>query len=722
MNARIGTIEAVLSLDNKPLDSGAQEAERTLTGIESRMKQAGAVIKGFLALEVVKAGAEFVNFANDAWETGQRFDKVFGDMSGSMREWAAEVAAATSSSQLQIETMATKFNVTAKSLGLTKTAAAELTQTVTGLTLDLAEFNNVPVEEMQGAIQSLLTGNTRAMKQYGIVVDDAAIKAEALALGISETGESLNAEQKSLAAVNAVLKQTVDVHGEAAASAGEFGAQLNYIKNGAVDAAASVGNVLIPALADNIKMMRLAAQGAESLWDRLGKRFDEANLETLQSNFERTKKKLEEMDAAGKRGSAEYAKLRDQLQRYAYAMNATNESLQDNMADIAKDGADVDKIMGNVATTMGKSKVNVEGIAKGLGDGKGATGQAQKLKKEIEDIERYAREAAAEAASILNSDSTFQHIESEFNVDVTADAASIAEVQDAYAAAMTAANKDQALQMAATMSSAWASADVGSAVGIALTAGMGPAGSALATVMSPLIDAFDGSADEMYTKLEGLFTSLPIALGNIFQNLGTLLVDLPGMVANAASDPDTWKTLGRVQGAILTGGLSEIAMGIADRIKGDSNDPFDGLTSGQLRQFYDERRLLHEYGDDLRNILTGDGPRGVGSMTGRHWDSYVAAQVAVAQESVAPRANGGYVVSGKQYIGGEQGPEVFTPAQSGYITPTGKGGGTTLSIAPGAVVINAANGYDAGAQFLAFLKDAGRRGELQNAMAQRVGA
>lgn len=51
---------------------------------------------------------------------------------------------------------------------------------------------------------------------------------------------------------------------------------------------------------------------------------------------------------------------------------------------------------------------------------------------------------------------------------------------------------------------------------------------------------------------------------------------------------------------------------------------------------------------------------------------------------VGPRAAGGSVFSGSPYLVGEQGPEVFTPATSGVITPNGggAGGGVALNYAP----------------------------------------
>ena len=48
--------------------------------------------------------------------------------------------------------------------------------------------------------------------------------------------------------------------------------------------------------------------------------------------------------------------------------------------------------------------------------------------------------------------------------------------------------------------------------------------------------------------------------------------------------------------------------------------------------------------------------------------------------SFKPKANGGLVSAGGRYIVGERGPEVFTPAMSGTITPNSGGGGETTIV------------------------------------------
>lgn len=73
----------------------------------------------------------------------------------------------------------------------------------------------------------------------------------------------------------------------------------------------------------------------------------------------------------------------------------------------------------------------------------------------------------------------------------------------------------------------------------------------------------------------------------------------------------------------------------------------------------------------------------------RSGSSLFTTQSQLERVAALPREAGGPVSSGRPYVVGEKGPELFVPSSSGTIVPNG-GGGTnvSLTIAPGAVVLN----------------------------------
>jgi phage-related minor tail protein len=77
-----------------------------------------------------------------------------------------------------------------------------------------------------------------------------------------------------------------------------------------------------------------------------------------------------------------------------------------------------------------------------------------------------------------------------------------------------------------------------------------------------------------------------------------------------------------------------------------------------------------------------------------------------------PKAAGGPVSSGRSYLVGEEGPELFTPGRAGHITPNTGGGGQTIVFAPRID----ARGSDAGA----IAKLEGRLNMMQRDFARNV--
>ena len=82
------------------------------------------------------------------------------------------------------------------------------------LSTDLASFNNTSPEEAVLAIGAALRGESEPLRRYGVLLNDAVLRQEALTLGIYDGKGALTAQQKVLAAQAAIYKQTGDAQGD----------------------------------------------------------------------------------------------------------------------------------------------------------------------------------------------------------------------------------------------------------------------------------------------------------------------------------------------------------------------------------------------------------------------------------------------------------------------------------------------------------------------------
>ena len=149
-----------------------------------------------------------------------------------------------------------------KNLGLGERDVFNFSTSLTALGSDLASFNNTPVDEALTALRAGLTGESEPLKKFGIDVSDAALKHEAMLLGISDGKSVLDAATKAQAAYSVIIKSAGDAQYDFARTAGE-GANAARIRKASIDQlaatimgyfvpAVTAANVVIGKMADNL--------------------------------------------------------------------------------------------------------------------------------------------------------------------------------------------------------------------------------------------------------------------------------------------------------------------------------------------------------------------------------------------------------------------------------------------------------------------------------------
>jgi hypothetical protein len=125
-----------------------------------------------------------------------------------------------------------------------------MSTTLTRLASDLASFNNTSVQEAVEALRSGLSGETEPLKRYGVALTDARLKQEALGLGlIRDVKAPLDAAAKSQAAYSLIMKDTALAQGDFERTSDSFANTMRTMQATVEDAAAKLGEDLLPQLA-----------------------------------------------------------------------------------------------------------------------------------------------------------------------------------------------------------------------------------------------------------------------------------------------------------------------------------------------------------------------------------------------------------------------------------------------------------------------------------------
>lgn len=254
--------------------SAAQRAGGHLSGLGSKFKSMAkyaAVATVAAAGFAFKFGIDAVNAASDMTESLSKTGVVFGKSADDMIRWAQTSAEAMGmSKQAALESSGTIGNLLL-SMGKTPKVASVMSRQMVQLAADLGSFNNVPVDEVLGAMRSGLTGEIAPLRRFGVNLTDATLKAKAMEMGLYDGKGALDVSAKSSAAYKLILEQTSTAQGDFARTAGGMANQQKILKAKFDDLKANIGKELLPVAVKLMTWMNDSfIPGAQNAADWLG--------------------------------------------------------------------------------------------------------------------------------------------------------------------------------------------------------------------------------------------------------------------------------------------------------------------------------------------------------------------------------------------------------------------------------------------------------------------
>lgn len=153
--------------------------------------------------------------ASDLSEAASKSEVVFGGAANAIDAFSTTAAEKLGLSKRQALDATSTFATFGKSAGLTGDELAKFATKLTSLSSDLASFYNTDSSDAILAIGAGLRGETEPLRRYGVLLDDASLRQEALRQGIVATTKvALTPQQRVLAAQALILKQTSDAQGD----------------------------------------------------------------------------------------------------------------------------------------------------------------------------------------------------------------------------------------------------------------------------------------------------------------------------------------------------------------------------------------------------------------------------------------------------------------------------------------------------------------------------
>jgi hypothetical protein len=233
------------------LNKGKKESESFGDKIDSINRKVGlafAAMGAAATAMALKFTKDAIGAASDMEETVAKIGVIFGDTAGEIDKFASTAARNLGQSKQQALDAAANFAIFGKAAGLSGAALVDFSVDFVALASDLASFNNTTPEDAINAIGSALRGEAEPLRRYGVLLNDATLKAAALELGIYNGTGALTAQQKVLAAQQVILEQTNLAQGDFARTSDGLANSQRQIAASVEDTKAQLGEALLPVM------------------------------------------------------------------------------------------------------------------------------------------------------------------------------------------------------------------------------------------------------------------------------------------------------------------------------------------------------------------------------------------------------------------------------------------------------------------------------------------
>ena len=232
---------------------------KSATGIGRVFKALGL---GAITAGIVRFGKSAIDAASDLQEWQNVVDVAFGNAKDQANQLADIAIKKFGVSGLAAKKMAGTFMAMADGVGLANDAGAKMAIQLTGLSADMASFYNTTTETTSNALEAIFTGQSRALKQFGVVMSEANLEAFRMARGITTAYSAMNEAQRVALRYNYVLSVTRNAQNDYARTAMSWANQMRLLTNNWNVLITKVGQglmkVLVPVVAILNKILSLA--------------------------------------------------------------------------------------------------------------------------------------------------------------------------------------------------------------------------------------------------------------------------------------------------------------------------------------------------------------------------------------------------------------------------------------------------------------------------------
>lgn len=232
MSTNVGAVDFELILNSNPFNQGLKNAGNTIknSGIESSLKGIGKLaLAAFSVKAIVNFGKECINLGSDLAEVQNVVDVTFGNLNTEVNKFAENAIDKFGLGQTVTKKYVGTFGAMAKAFNFSNKEALVMSETLTGLTGDVASFYNLSSDEAYTKLKSVFTGETETLKDLGVVMTQNALDQYALANGYGRTTAKMSEQEKVALRYKFVLDKLSLANGDFARTSDSWANQTRVL-------------------------------------------------------------------------------------------------------------------------------------------------------------------------------------------------------------------------------------------------------------------------------------------------------------------------------------------------------------------------------------------------------------------------------------------------------------------------------------------------------------
>ena len=226
-----------------------------MSGAKMAAAFAGAMIatQGLGALKN-KIG-DCIGAASSLNETMSKNTVVFGEASEQVAIFGSTAAESMGMSKREAVEAAASMGVLFTGMGLTKQQAADMGMQMVRLAGDFSSFNDIPTADALEKIRAGLVGESEPLRSVGVLLNETAVKAKAMAMGLSDGTGELTEAVKVQARYALILEQSTTAQGDFERTSGSLANSQRHLQSAVTNLEAELGKAFLPMVAEVTKAL-----------------------------------------------------------------------------------------------------------------------------------------------------------------------------------------------------------------------------------------------------------------------------------------------------------------------------------------------------------------------------------------------------------------------------------------------------------------------------------